>query len=963
MDTAEFFRALYGNCHDGVVVLCTLPEKQLRQHDLRRSDALETLTEDAKRLGKSTNLYLSLNPRINGLSTDIRGGEDEISALVIIGADYDVLGPAHTEKELPPSKEAVLEHLKMLPLRPTIIVDSGHGIYAFWLLKTPFIIRSDSDRAKAKGTVTGYGKFLMQKSRENGWKLDNVFDLARMLRVPGSTNFKLDEPVPSCILSAEDNYYTLEDFAEYYDAPIAPETTPFEADERIVGSAERIMERCLFMQKMTDDPDAVTEPEWKAQCSNAVLTLDGADLFHDWSSHYSGYSFKETEYKIARALEAKKPCTCKYISETLGFQCPESGCGVKAPIVLAQYTKLEQLQNLLAKDKLADEEALDDYVLNLACWAKENAPADYSRLKLKVKRTAVGLRDFERAVRCEMDKHAQLEFDDVPKKIVMDGIDLHGAMEPGSYQVSIESGVTSTGCINGMPITVCLCPEPVMITHRLENIDSGQEKMEVSFFRNNRWKTLVAARSVFLNKNSLVKLSDGGLPVTSDNSEGVVRYLAAYEAANAKVIPFTRSINRIGWIGKEFYPVSVDSPITYEGDDTDNLVGALVEHGDYDLWLNTARKLRENYISRAMMAVSYASPLLEPLQHRVFDTHFWHSTRSGKTATLKYALSIWGNPMKLMGNFNSTAVGLERRAGTLKHLPLGLDELQVLNEKRLSASLIIYSLGNGYGKTRGAKNGGLQDVPTWRNCIISTGEQPLGNDTTMDGISSRVLELYGAPIEDAEFGRNVHQISESNYGFAGKRYIDYIVNTIMTSKDKIRQDYENIREKLQAGFDGDPGVHLDNIAVLALADCYSSVCLFGMTEEDAVAEAVSLGNKVLKNTKSLEKEDVVERAWHFTQSWVASNKTRFESAISPCYGKIEQNRVYVIASVLRQTLEENGFSYPKSVKGFKERGYIDTFANAEGADNIQCQKKIQGVNVRTIAMRLDVEADAEDFLT
>ena len=36
--------------------------------------------------------------------------------------------------------------------------------------------------------------------------------------------------------------------------------------------------------------------------------------------------------------------------------------------------------------------------------------------------------------------------------------------------------------------------------------------------------------------------------------------------------------------------------------------------------------------------------------------------------------------------FNSTAVGLERRAGTLRHLPLGLDELQVLNERRLSAS-------------------------------------------------------------------------------------------------------------------------------------------------------------------------------------------------------------------------------------------------------------------------------------
>ena len=124
-----------------------------------------------------------------------------------------------------------------------------------------------------------------------------------------------------------------------------------------------------------------------------------------------------------------------------------------------------------------------------------------------------------------------------------------------------------------------------------------------------------------------------------------------------------------------------------------------------------------------------------------------------------------------MGNYNTTAVGLERRAGTLKHLPLGIDELQSLNEKRLSPSLVVYSLGNGYGKTRGAKNGGLQDVPTWRNCIISTGEQPLAPENAMDGVNSRVLELYGPPVASPDIGRKVHQISECNYGFAGRRYI------------------------------------------------------------------------------------------------------------------------------------------------------------------------------------------------
>lgn len=436
-------------------------------------------------------------------------------------------------------------------------------------------------------------------------------------------------------------------------------------------------------------------------------------------------------------------------------------------------------------------------------------------------------------------------------------------MEPQGYRISIEEGVNSICYENGVGFPVNLCHEPVVISRRLENIDTGRERLVLSHYRNHRWKEIVAPRSVVFNRNKLVNLSDNGLPVSTDNAEGLVRYLTAYETQNSKVIPFVRSIDRIGWVGNEFYPCAVKNDYVYEGEDADHLVSAITESGDYDLWLRTATELRKNPFARAIMAASFASPLLELLQHRVIILHVWHSSRSGKTAALKFALSIWGDPMKLMGNFNSTAVGLERKAGTLKHLPLGLDELQVLNEKRLSPSLIVYSLGNGYGKTRGSRNGGLQDVPTWRNCIISTGEQPLSAENAMDGVDSRVLELYGPPTADAEQGRFIHQISESNYGFAGKRYIEYLIGNILTNKETLRQNYETIREKLQTGFEGDPGAHLDNIAVLALADCYASVSLWGIAIEDAFAEAVSLGDTVLKNAKSLEKEDVVERAWHF----------------------------------------------------------------------------------------------------
>jgi hypothetical protein len=333
---------------------------------------------------------------------------------------------------------------------------------------------------------------------------------------------------------------------------------------------------------------------------------------------------------------------------------------------------------------------------------------------------------------------------------------------------------------------------------------------------------------------------------------------------------------------------------------------------------------------------------------------------------LKFSLSVWGNPLKLMGNFNSTAVGLERRAGTLKHLPLGLDELQVLNEKRLSSSTIVYSLGNGYGKTRGSKNGGLQEVPTWLNSIISTGEQPITNETSMDGINTRVLEVYGQPIEDMEYGRYVHQVSEDNYGFAGEKFVRYLVEKVMPVKGKLSGDYTKIRSELKKSFEmldlGDPGAHLDNIAAITLADQYSSECLFSMSEEDAIAEALELGMTLLHNCKSLEKEDSVDRAWHFVEGWVAENKNRFDTAVSPCYGKIDKHYVFVIASVLREALEDAGFIYTKCIKGFHDREYIESFSNSEGGNNNQTQKRIQGVNTRVVCLKIDVDTEAEEFL-
>jgi hypothetical protein len=72
--------------------------------------------------------------------------------------------------------------------------------------------------------------------------------------------------------------------------------------------------------------------------------------------------------------------------------------------------------------------------------------------------------------------------------------------------------------------------------------------------------------------------------------------------------------------------------------------------------------------------------------------------------------------------------------------------------------------------------------------------------------------------------------------------------------------------------------------------------------------------------------------------------------------------VYIICNVFRQALEDAGFSYTKSIKGFRDRGYIRTIVDADGNERSQHQKKIQGVNVRAILAKISVQQtdDPED---
>ena len=646
-------------------------------------------------------------------------------------------------------------------------------------------------------------------------------------------------------------------------------------------------------------------------------------------------------------------------------------------MVLAQYTREERVQQLLERE-LTAEDVFEENTLSLMAYAREQMPGVYGKFKLRLRRLGVSLRDFERAVahQAEMEKLKSAEFDVIGSRpISIAGLDLHGAVEPEGFSVSLKDGIQKTALAFGETVMLLVASEPVVITRKLENVDDGQEKLEITFRRNGKLKSIRIPRSAALNKTQLIRYADSGLPVNSGNAEDMVGYLAAYEAKNNGCIPCVRSIDRIGWIGREFYPYHVDGEMELETDaaSVSQMIGGLTQEGSLEAWLKAAEIVRAGSVSRAVLAGSFASPLLHWLKQRVFLEHVWHDSRGGKTATLKLALSVWGDPLKLLTSYHATAVGLERSCAAMMHLPLGLDELQALADKRMSVESIVYSLGNGFGKLRGAKNGGLQKTLQWRNIILSTGEMPLIRESCMDGVGSRVLELYGRPIADEAKARELHQVSERHYGHAGRRYIQYLAEEVLSEDGKLESLYRDMQERLRTEYgkkhEGEPGVHFDNITVLCLGDYLSSLSVFDLTSEEAWAQAAKLGVELLENNAQLQPEDSIQRAWDFTVDWIGSNWDHFRSAVYgrgvTRYGSIADEYVNLIPSTFRKALEDAGFNYAKSVRGFVSRGWFDSFIDAEGKKRSQYQCKIDGVNMRAFRCKLKVGPDdssEDDFL-
>jgi len=127
-----------------------------------------------------------------------RGTADEVAGIVGFWTDIDVLDPgAHKGKDYPSTFDEARAIAEVGGFKPTATVNSGYGLHAYWLFTEPLIFESESDRKDAAVLVARWNGTIQANAKSKGKVVDAVHDLARVLRVAGTINWKqADSPRP-----------------------------------------------------------------------------------------------------------------------------------------------------------------------------------------------------------------------------------------------------------------------------------------------------------------------------------------------------------------------------------------------------------------------------------------------------------------------------------------------------------------------------------------------------------------------------------------------------------------------------------------------------------------------------------------------------------------------------------------------------------------------------------------------
>lgn len=732
--------------------------------------SIDTLLEAADTFdAKGYNVYFGTATFMDSTSRKA----DNVASLASLYLDLDC-GP---DKEYPDQAAAVAAlraFCKALSLPTPLMVNSGRGVHVYWVLETPLAPAEWVPIALKLKAACAAHMFPTDPSV--------TADAARILRLPGSRNFKDNPPKPVMVYGVEaPPMVDAFEFSALLGADLTKpssgalfggtfgqgDTSLMDAiPDNVESNFRAIVEKthrgkgCEQIRVIMTDQATCSEPMWRAGLSIAKHCVDSKIAAKFLSSQHPEYSEAATQAKLN---EIKGPYRCATFDENRPgtcTKCPHWG-KITSPIQLGKVIK---------------EASDDDNVIMAPAASLPDAPVS----KYVIPKYPF---PFFRGATGGVYIRTRDDDGEVDEKLV--------------YHNDLYVVKRMRDALDGECVVI-----------RLHLPKDGVREFTIP---------LTAVTS----KDELRKhLSRQGVAVL--RVDPLMHYINTWINELQETTMADNAHQQFGWADREYSSFVLGSreifadriEFNHPSTKTAGLLPAMQPNGTLSKWkeLMNFYNRPEFELHQFMVAASFGSVLVPMTAVNCATLHVYSKESGvGKTTAMYAAVSAWGDPNELVLTENDTQNTRMNRAEVYHNLPLCMDELTNASGKDLSDLAYQMSAGKQRGRLQSNGNMERQRGEPWRLLSITT-----GNASMIERISrykqmpraeaQRILEAKAVRIfTDSNSKQTTDDFSRDimgNYGHAGVLFVQYVMNNADTVQDMLA--------KVQARVDAAAGLTAEN---------------------------------------------------------------------------------------------------------------------------------------------------------
>ena len=658
--------------------------------------------------------------------------------------------------------EELKKFCKTVGLPRPILVNSGNGVHAYWLL----------EETLTRTVWEPLAKRLKQLCKEQGLIVDDkVFEASRVLRVPESMNVKKGlEPKPVIVWNEVSPRLSTEKLRELLGAPEPKEVE--EAPDFVPSAMSPMMEAllgnkvkrfktimlkaengCAQLNYVFQNQAEIDEPLWQSALSIPAFCVDGDKAAHKMSDQHPEYDPAEVDNKLRNIRKRGGPHHCTTFEERNPGGC--DGCPHKGKITSPIVLGIE-----IAEATEADNEV-------------------------------------------EVETEAGVETHQIPEY-------------PFPFFRGKKGGVYVRPPKDSEEEPAMVYEHDLYVLKRMRDKELGEMALFRLHLPHDGVKEFAITTAAISSKDELRKqLAQQGVMAHHKQYES----LATYVVTAVKNLQYTKKAElmrtQFGWVEGDSKFIMGSKEITKDGtfysppsSTTEFFAEKIHEKGSLDKWKEVfnlyAMKGMEPHAFGALTA--FGAPLMKftGLKGAIINVIYEYAG-SGKSTILRMCNSVYGMPYELMSIEKDTLNAKMQQLGVMNNIPNTIDEITNMTPKDFSD--LAYGISHGRGKNRqkGSENALRINNTSWQNMTLCSANASFYEKLTAlknspDGESVRLLEYKIEPNDliGVAKGKEMfdHQLND-NYGHAGEIYLTWLVNNLEYTKDLIKKVQARLDKEVQ----------------------------------------------------------------------------------------------------------------------------------------------------------------------